>query len=47
MLATNRTIEYLGLAKNQLKKSEDLEDIYKNLGKWLLSNEELEAYRAK
>ncbi|KAM3127588.1 hypothetical protein pb186bvf_020293 [Paramecium bursaria] len=47
MLANNASMEFLGLAKNQIQSFDELQGITQNLGKFLLSPEELEDYRNK
>jgi hypothetical protein len=37
----------LGLAKNKLSKFDDLSGLTSNIGKFLMSSEELEEYRNK
>eukprot|EP01017_Pseudomicrothorax_dubius_P002893 TRINITY_DN10263_c0_g1_i4.p2 TRINITY_DN10263_c0_g1~~TRINITY_DN10263_c0_g1_i4.p2 ORF type:complete len:150 (-),score=44.70 TRINITY_DN10263_c0_g1_i4:37-486(-) len=47
MLEQNRTLEYIGLARNGIRSAEPLTDILNAIGRKPMSAEELEAYRNK
>lgn len=47
LLEKNRTLESLGLSKNNLTDLDQIAPLLQNIGKFLLSEEELEAYRSK
>jgi hypothetical protein len=43
----NKSIEFLGLAKNKLGKFDDLSGLVANVGKFLMTAEEVEEYRGR
>jgi len=47
LIESTSGLEYIGLAKNQLGKWSDVKDWLDNIGKFPMTNEEVEEYRLK